>query len=91
MEDKDFLETQFTEEEVMAAIRGMSGDKAPGPDGFPLAFFQNCWEVIKDDLIEVFQHFYVHKSFERSFNASFIALIPKRVGAEDITEFRPIW
>ena len=32
------LEEMFTEEEISTAISGLSGDKAPGPNGFPLAF-----------------------------------------------------
>ena len=32
------LEEMFTEKEILAAISGLNGDKAPGPDGFPLAF-----------------------------------------------------
>ena len=30
------------------------GDKALGLDGFPMAFFQTCWAIIKIDLLEVF-------------------------------------
>ena len=33
------LEEMFTEEEILAAISGLNDDKAPGPDGFPLAFW----------------------------------------------------
>ena len=32
------LEEVFSEEEIWTAISGLNGDKAPGPDGFPLAF-----------------------------------------------------
>ena len=32
------LEEMFTEEEVLAAVSGLNNDKAPGPDGFPIAF-----------------------------------------------------
>ena len=33
------LEEMFTEEEILAAVSGLNDDKAPGPDGFPLAFW----------------------------------------------------
>ena len=33
------LEEMFTEEEIRAAVFGLNEDKAPGPDGFPLAFW----------------------------------------------------
>lgn len=34
------LEEDFTEQEIMHAIRDLGNDKAPGPDGFPILFFQ---------------------------------------------------
>ncbi|RVW48585.1 putative mitochondrial protein [Vitis vinifera] len=37
------LEQPFTEEETHAALMGMNGDKAPGPDGFTVAFWQSCF------------------------------------------------
>ena len=37
------LEKEFTKEEVIQVLREMEGDKAPGPDGFTMAFFQKCW------------------------------------------------
>ena len=33
------LAKMFTEEEVLAAVSGLNDDKAPGPDGFPIAFW----------------------------------------------------
>ena len=68
----------------------MEGDKAPGPDGFSLAFYHHCWEVVKRDVLAVFEEFYQHSKFEKSLNATFIALIPKKNGASNIRDFRPI-
>jgi hypothetical protein len=45
--------------------------------GFSLAFFSTCWEVLKEDIENVFDEFHVLGNFERSLNASFVALIPK--------------
>ncbi|RVW74541.1 hypothetical protein CK203_053796 [Vitis vinifera] len=52
------LESPFTEEEICKAIFQMDRDKAPGPDGFTIAVFQDCWEVIKEDLVKVFTEFH---------------------------------
>jgi hypothetical protein len=41
-EEAALLEAPFLEKEVKDVIFGMDGDKAPGPDGFSLAFFQAC-------------------------------------------------
>ncbi|RVW74010.1 Transposon TX1 uncharacterized 149 kDa protein [Vitis vinifera] len=45
--DSEALETPFSEEEVLVALSNLSGDKAPGPDGFSLAFWQQCWDFVK--------------------------------------------
>lgn len=34
-----WIERNFEEEEVWEAIHALAGDKAPGPDGFPMVFF----------------------------------------------------
>ena len=38
----------------------------------------------------VFQNFHTQAVFEKSYNASFLALIPKKVDAVEIKDFRPI-
>jgi tripartite-type tricarboxylate transporter receptor subunit TctC len=46
--------------------------------------------VIKTDLMGVFQDFHTHSKFVKSINATFLALIPKKFGAVDLKDFRPI-
>ena len=41
-EDALWLDRPFDEEEVFRVISDFKGDKAPGPDGFSMAFFQSC-------------------------------------------------
>ena len=41
------LEEMFTEEEILEAVSGLNDDKAPGPDGFPLAFWSFSWDFVK--------------------------------------------
>lgn len=65
-------------------------EKAPGPDFFPMIFFQTFWETLKEDIINTLVHFYSNQTFERSFNATFISLIPKKVGVSELKDFRPI-
>ena len=38
VEDAGRLEDRFSEEEVFVAILGLNGEKASGPDGFPISF-----------------------------------------------------
>ena len=53
-EDQAFLERKFDREEVFQVVKELQGDKAPGPDGFTMAFFQKCWSVIADDVMGFF-------------------------------------
>ena len=39
LEEADNLEVSFREEEIRGVLFDMNGDKAPGPDGFALAFW----------------------------------------------------
>ena len=58
-EDKaGWLERPFEEAEIFGVVMDFDGAKAPGPDGFPIAFFQTCWAIIKTDLLVVFQYFF---------------------------------
>ncbi|RVW58237.1 LINE-1 reverse transcriptase-like [Vitis vinifera] len=49
--DASTLESPFTEEEVFNALLSCNGDKAPGPDGFSMAFWQFAWDFVKADVL----------------------------------------
>jgi len=85
-----WLERDFEEKEVRDVIRELNGDKAPGPDGFTMAFFQKCWDILKYDIMAVFAEFHSRGKFEKSFNDTFISLIPKKTGVMEVKDFRPI-
>ena len=84
------LELPFREEEVFTALNEMDGDKAAGPNGFTLAFWQDSWHFVKDEIIEMFREFHANETFVRSLIATFLVLIPKKGDAEDLKDFRPI-
>ncbi|KAJ9685117.1 hypothetical protein PVL29_017229 [Vitis rotundifolia] len=84
------LEVPFMEEEVYGVLLGCSGDKAPRPNGFSMAFWQFAWDFVQDDVMSFFREFYDHSKFVKSLNAIFLVLIPKKVRAKDLRDFRPI-
>ncbi|RVX10209.1 Transposon TX1 uncharacterized 149 kDa protein [Vitis vinifera] len=84
------LESPFIEEEISKAIFQLDRDKALGPDGFTIAVFQDCWEVIKEDLVRVFVEFHRSRIINQSTNASFIVLLPKKSMSKRISDYRPI-
>jgi hypothetical protein len=69
----------------------MPSDKAPGPDDFKGIFFKKCWHTIKGDIIKVIEHFGdLHVQNFRWRNSANIALLPKKEGAEEVSDYRPI-
>ena len=88
--ERVWLERKFEREEILQVVRDMEGDKASGPDGFTMAFYHHCWRVVEKDVLAVFEEFFQHCKFEKSFNATFIALIPKKIDASNVRDFRPI-
>ncbi|KAJ9690749.1 hypothetical protein PVL29_013085 [Vitis rotundifolia] len=87
VEEATRLEQMFT---VFLALSELNGDKALGPKGFSLAFWQFCWDFVKDEIMGFFKDFFERGKFVRSLNTTFLVLIPKKGGAEDLSNFRPI-
>uniref|UniRef100_A0A453R3X6 Reverse transcriptase domain-containing protein n=1 Tax=Aegilops tauschii subsp. strangulata TaxID=200361 RepID=A0A453R3X6_AEGTS len=88
--DNAILTAPFSEEEVWLAIKGMNPSSAPGPDGLPVKFFQSFWPAIKQEVMALFEEFYVGSIDLKRLNYGIITLIPKVPGASDIRQFRPI-
>lgn len=57
-EESNTLEAAFEEEEMLAAIKSSTPDKAPGPDGYTMAFYQYSWGFIKTDLLAAMQYYH---------------------------------
>ena len=88
--ERVWLERKFERDEIFQVVRDLEGDKAPGLDGFTMAFYHHCWRVVEKDVLAVFEEFFQYCKFEKSLNATFIALIPKKNDASNIGGFRPI-
>ena len=56
-QEAEILAFPFSEDEVHSALMDMK-DKAPGSDGFTVAFWQCCWEFVKEEVLEMFKEFH---------------------------------
>lgn len=65
-------------------MRQMVGDKALALDGFSIAFLQTCWNVIKDEIMEVLHE---NERFEKSPNITLITLIPQKPSAVEVKDY----
>lgn len=68
----------------------LGGEKALGPDGFNLLFYQTFWETIEDDIFNVFWDLYDDRFSTSAIDYSYICLVPKMEGARVVNDFRPI-
>ncbi|KAK1258442.1 hypothetical protein QJS04_geneDACA006646 [Acorus gramineus] len=90
LEQLALLEAPFGEIEIFQAIAKAEGDKAPGPDGFSLSFFQRYWPIVKRDVVAMCEEFYAGSQTVGCLNLSNFVLIPKKEGATRVEDFRPI-
>jgi hypothetical protein len=89
IEDLEDLGLPFSEDEISHAISDMPADKAPGPDGFTINFIRACWPIIKFDIMNVIDAFSELSINNMSvINTANIALLPKKDGADFISDFR---
>lgn len=68
----------------------MEKNKAAGPDSIPIEFYQTCWDIIKQDIIEIFYDFHKGKLDVSRLNYGILTLLPKVQDAEKIHQYRPI-
>jgi len=89
-EDNFNLNRAVMEEEISEVLKDMQNGKAPGLDGFNVDFFKSCWNIVKQDILQVVEDSKVKKTILRALNTSFITLIPKHDNAQTPEKYRPI-
>ena len=85
-----YLEQPFTAEEIADALAQMCPTKAPGPDGFPAAFYQKHWSSVKEVVVKTCLHILNEGGYLAPINHTYIALIPKVQKPRKANEFRPV-
>ncbi|GJS66564.1 putative RNA-directed DNA polymerase, eukaryota, reverse transcriptase zinc-binding domain protein [Tanacetum coccineum] len=88
--DRDFLETHVTLEEVKSAVWDCGSNKAPSPDGFSFAFVKKYWDLLKKDIFKFVDSFLAFGMMPQGANSSFFTLILKVGNPIHIKDFRPI-
>jgi hypothetical protein len=89
--DNNVLCDHFSEKEIKEALFQMEKNKAVDPDNIPTEFYHICWDIVKEDIVNIFQDFHAgHYLHVSRINYGTITLLPKSKGATKIQEYRPI-
>ena len=75
-DESTWLERNFEEQEVLEVIRRRGR-------------MVSQW-LFLENIMAVFMEFHSQQKFDKSYNATFVSLIPKKVGAVDVRHFQPI-
>ena len=87
---RDLLSSEYSPEEIKAALFQMGPTKALGPDGMNALFYQKFWHIVGDDVINAVLDFLNNGIMVPDLNYTHIVLIPKIKSSEKITDYRPI-
>eukprot|EP00253_Pinus_taeda_P010189 PITA_10189 len=89
-EEAEDLHRPVTKEEVESVIKSMAKEKSPGPDGWTIELFLHFFELIGAEITDVVEESRKKGEVYSPFNATFIALIPKKEVPETYEDFKPI-
>ncbi|KAJ3595539.1 hypothetical protein NHX12_004842 [Muraenolepis orangiensis] len=84
------LEGPLTIQELQTALQGMQGRWAPGIDGLSVEFYRAYWDVLSNDLLDVFNESLASGSMPVSCRRAVITLLPKKGNLQDIKNWRPV-
>lgn len=74
---------------ALNVIKQYACDKAPGPDGYTMVFLQKSLFKIRD-VMRTIDYFHHQERFGKEFQCYLHCLIPKKKGARELKDFRPI-
>lgn len=77
-------------EEFTLAVKQMHPDKATGPGGLNLAFFQAFWKIMGNEMFQYCKRWLDTNCFPNDLNSTNVVLIPKKENAVFMKDLRPI-
>ena len=88
--DNEGLLSLPTAHKVHLALLAIHPDKAPGPDGFSVSFFQANRSTVGPEIVSEIQTFFISGVMPRTLNHTHVRLIPKTTASKSVGDYRPI-
>jgi hypothetical protein len=76
-----------TEQEIFIALSEMGSTKAPS---FTALFYKKYWHIVKEEILSSVRDFFGKNNLLKEQNHTFIALVPKKLGASSVHQFHHI-
>ncbi|VFQ76365.1 unnamed protein product [Cuscuta campestris] len=89
-QDNSLFSTLPTLEEVKQAVWELDDNSAGGSDGFNGKFFKTTWDIIKHDVLNTSQEFFLGVPIPKAYGSTLLTLIPKTENPGKFDDFRPI-
>uniref|UniRef100_A0A2N9I4P7 RNase H type-1 domain-containing protein n=1 Tax=Fagus sylvatica TaxID=28930 RepID=A0A2N9I4P7_FAGSY len=84
------INTPVSAKDIKSCLWSFKPFKAPGPDGLHPGFFQKCWNTVGESVINEVKQIFISGKMPPYLNKTLISLIPKCLGPETLSQFRPI-
>lgn len=84
------LTSEIIDLEIKQAINSIGSDRAPGPDGLTVHFYQECWDIIGPDVTKEIKEFFETSHMKKGINHTNICMIPKVEKPTTLSNYRPI-
>ena len=65
-------------EQLMKILSSFQEERSPGPNGWPVEFFQPFFDLVGEDLLKMIEELKIQGKLSRGLNSTFLALIPKK-------------
>lgn len=87
---KALLSSHPTPDQIKRVLFRLNPNKAPGPDGLTSGFFRGAWDFLGSEVVNSISQFFVSGFLPTTCNSTILTLVPKRIGATMISDYRPI-
>ncbi|GBG70935.1 hypothetical protein CBR_g8236 [Chara braunii] len=84
------LDRPITKVEAEEALKAMANGKTPRNDGLPTEFYRQHWNLLGDDLIEIYNEMQMGGKLPESACGGIISILFKKGDTSEIRNWRPI-
>lgn len=75
---RNMLDRSFDDMKVWQSLKSFDNNKAPCSNGFTMEFLKKAWNLMKNNIMDIFKDFHSNKIINKVVNETYIPLIAKK-------------